>query len=85
MIKGLDDDEVEFLDLVDKNKMNAERKAQLEEAKEMNEFRQKVASLQGKRMDEVGSGVWVSRRPLLRFCLFPFIANSTADVQTEAS
>lgn len=57
MIKGLDDDEVEFLDLVDKNKMNAERKAQLEEAKEMNEFRQKVASLQEKRMDEVGSGV----------------------------
>nr|XP_019933357.1 PSME3-interacting protein-like [Aedes albopictus]XP_019933358.1 PSME3-interacting protein-like [Aedes albopictus]XP_029721234.1 PSME3-interacting protein-like [Aedes albopictus]XP_029721235.1 PSME3-interacting protein-like [Aedes albopictus] len=52
MIKGLDDDEVEFLDLVDKNKMNAERKAQLEEAKEMNEFRQKVASLQEKRMDE---------------------------------
>lgn len=52
MIKGLDDDEVEFLDLVDKNKMNAERKAQLEEAKEMNEFRQQVASLQEKRMDE---------------------------------
>lgn len=52
MIKGLDDDEVEFLDLVDKNKLNAERKAQLEEAKEMSEFRQQVASLQEKRMDE---------------------------------
>lgn len=52
MIKGLDDDEVEFLDLVDQNKMNAERKAQLEEAKEMSDFRQKVASLQEKRMDE---------------------------------
>ncbi|XP_062555771.1 PSME3-interacting protein [Armigeres subalbatus] len=52
MIKGLDDDEVEFLDLVDKNKMNAERKAQIEEAKEMSEFRQQVASLQEKRMDE---------------------------------
>ncbi|XP_065085240.1 PSME3-interacting protein [Ochlerotatus camptorhynchus] len=52
MIKTLDDDEVEFLDLVDQNKMNAERKAQLEEAKEMSDFRQKVASLQEKRMDE---------------------------------
>lgn len=52
MIKTLDDDEVEFLDLVDKNKMNAERQAHIEEQKEMNEFRQKVASLQEKRMEE---------------------------------
>lgn len=52
MIKTLDDDEVEFLDLVDKNKLNAERKAQIEEAKEMSEFRQKVASLQEKQLDE---------------------------------
>ncbi|XP_058460252.1 PSME3-interacting protein [Malaya genurostris] len=52
MIKTLDDDEVEFLDLVDKNKLNAERRAQIEEAKEMSEFRQKVASLQEQRMDE---------------------------------
>lgn len=53
MIKGLDDDEVEFLDLVDKNRMNAERQAQLEERKELNEFRAKVATLQEKRLDEV--------------------------------
>ncbi|XP_052860331.1 PSME3-interacting protein [Anopheles cruzii] len=52
MIKGLDDDEVEFLDLVDKNRLNAERQAQLEERKEMNEFRAKVATLQEKRLDE---------------------------------
>ncbi|XP_055598655.1 PSME3-interacting protein isoform X2 [Uranotaenia lowii] len=52
MIKGLDDDEVEFLNLVDKNKINAERQAQIEEAKEMSEFRLKVASLQEKKMDE---------------------------------
>uniref|UniRef100_A0A2M3ZAY7 Putative nefa-interacting nuclear protein nip30 n=1 Tax=Anopheles braziliensis TaxID=58242 RepID=A0A2M3ZAY7_9DIPT len=52
MIKGLDDDEVEFLDLVDKNRMNAERQAQLEERKELNEFRAKVATLQEKRLDE---------------------------------
>uniref|UniRef100_A0A182K3K9 FAM192A/Fyv6 N-terminal domain-containing protein n=1 Tax=Anopheles christyi TaxID=43041 RepID=A0A182K3K9_9DIPT len=52
MIKGLDDDEVEFLDLVDKNRMQAERQAQLEERKELNEFRAKVATLQEKRLDE---------------------------------
>ncbi|XP_058838665.1 PSME3-interacting protein [Topomyia yanbarensis] len=52
MIKTLDDDEVEFLDLVDKNKLKAERQAQIDEAKEMSEFRQKVASLQEQRMDE---------------------------------
>ncbi|XP_055531953.1 PSME3-interacting protein [Wyeomyia smithii] len=52
MIKTLDDDEVEFLDMVDKNKLNAERQAQIEEAKEMSEFRQKVASLHEQRLDE---------------------------------
>uniref|UniRef100_A0A182Q603 FAM192A/Fyv6 N-terminal domain-containing protein n=1 Tax=Anopheles farauti TaxID=69004 RepID=A0A182Q603_9DIPT len=52
MIKGLDDDEVEFLDLVDKNRMQAERQAQIEEQKELNEFRAKVATLQEKRLDE---------------------------------
>ncbi|XP_035903561.1 PSME3-interacting protein [Anopheles stephensi] len=52
MIKGLDDDEVEFLDLVDKNRMQAERQAHLEEQQELNEFRAKVATLQEKRLDE---------------------------------
>uniref|UniRef100_A0A182NV59 FAM192A/Fyv6 N-terminal domain-containing protein n=1 Tax=Anopheles dirus TaxID=7168 RepID=A0A182NV59_9DIPT len=52
MIKGLDDDEVEFLDLVDKNRMQAERQAHMEEQKELNEFRAKVATLQEKRLDE---------------------------------
>ncbi|XP_058115743.1 PSME3-interacting protein [Anopheles ziemanni] len=52
MIKGLDDDEVEFLDLVDKNRMHAERQAHMEEQKELNEFRAKVATLQEKRLDE---------------------------------
>ncbi|XP_052889532.1 PSME3-interacting protein [Anopheles moucheti] len=52
MIKGLDDDEVEFLDLVDKNRMQAERQAHLEEQKELNEFRAKVATLHEKRLDE---------------------------------
>lgn len=52
MIKGLDDDEVEFLDLIDKNKMEEERKMHLEEAKEMRDFKAAVASLQEKSMDE---------------------------------
>ncbi|XP_055627298.1 PSME3-interacting protein [Toxorhynchites rutilus septentrionalis] len=52
MIKTLDDDEVEFLDLVDNNKLKAERQAQLDEEKEMSEFRQKVASLHEKQMDD---------------------------------
>lgn len=57
MIKGLDDDEVEFLDLVDKNRMQAERQAHLEEQKELNEFRAKVATLQEKRLDEVKQSI----------------------------
>ncbi|XP_053677818.1 PSME3-interacting protein [Anopheles nili] len=52
MIKGLDDDEVEFLDLVDKNRMQAERQAHMEEQKMLNEFREKVATLQEKQLDE---------------------------------
>lgn len=52
MIKGLDDDEVEFLDLVDQKKIDEERKKQLEEEKEMRDFKARVASLQEKSMDE---------------------------------
>ncbi|XP_058793373.1 PSME3-interacting protein [Phymastichus coffea] len=52
MIKGLDDDEVEFLDLVDRTKIEEERKKNLEEEKEMREFKAKVASLQEKSLDE---------------------------------
>jgi len=53
MIRGLDDDEVDFLDIVDRSKMNAERKVQLEETKELNDFRERVATLQEKSLDEV--------------------------------
>lgn len=52
MIKGLDDDEVEFLDLVDQKKMEEERKKNLEEEKEMRDFKAAVASLQEKSLDE---------------------------------
>lgn len=41
MIRGLDDDEVQFLDLVDKTRLEAERKQKIEEAKILEEFRQK--------------------------------------------
>lgn len=52
MIKGLDDDEVEFLDLIDRNKLEEERKKNLEEEKEMRDFKAAVASLQEKSLDE---------------------------------
>lgn len=51
MIRGLDDDEIGFLDFIDQTKMKAERRQQLEEENEMEEFRKKVASLQEKSID----------------------------------
>lgn len=50
MIKGLDDDEVEFLDLVDRTKFEEERKKYLEEEKEMRDFKAAVSSLQEKTL-----------------------------------
>ncbi|CAL1679052.1 unnamed protein product [Lasius platythorax] len=52
MIKGLDDDEVEFLDLVDRTKIEEERKKNLEEEKEMRDFKAAVASLQEQKLNE---------------------------------
>ncbi|XP_011313951.1 protein FAM192A [Fopius arisanus] len=52
MIKGLDDDEVEFLDLVDRTKLEEERKKHLEEEKEMRDFKARVACFQEKSLDE---------------------------------
>ncbi len=45
MIKGLDDDEIEFLDMVDRQKMEYEKRLQDEEAKELQQFRNKKAAL----------------------------------------
>lgn len=53
LIRGLDDDEVNFLDIVDKAKMDAEKRQQIEENNELLEFRQRVASLQEKSIDQV--------------------------------
>lgn len=49
----MDDDEVDFLDIVDKAKSDAEKKQQIEENNELMEFRQRVATLQEKSMDQV--------------------------------
>lgn len=46
MIRGLDDDEVGFLELVDRTKMAEERRQLMEETKQIEEFRSKVSTLQ---------------------------------------
>lgn len=46
MIRGLDDDEVDFLELVDRTKMAEERRQIIEETKQIELFRSKVSTLQ---------------------------------------
>lgn len=53
LIRGLDDDEVQFLELVDQNKIDAEKKQLREERKELQEFRDRVATLQEETADKV--------------------------------
>lgn len=53
MIRGLDDDEINFLDIVDKAKMDAEKRQQLQEDNELSEFRERVATLQEQSIDKV--------------------------------
>lgn len=53
LIRGLDDDEVDFLDIIDKARSDAEKKQQMEENNELLEFRQRVASLQENAIDQV--------------------------------
>ncbi|CAG9862109.1 unnamed protein product [Phyllotreta striolata] len=52
MIKGLDDDEIEFLDLVDRKKTEADRRKELEEEQELLDYRNRVSILQEKSLDE---------------------------------
>lgn len=52
MIKGLDDDEIEFLDLVDRTKLEADRKKEIEEEIELKDYRTRVAILQEKSIEE---------------------------------
>lgn len=51
MIRGLDDDEVDFLAYVNETKANAEKQQEIEEKKELQEFREKVATLQEKSFE----------------------------------
>lgn len=53
LIRGLDDDEVQFLELVDQNKMDMEKKQMLEEEQELKDFRSRVATLQEESVDKV--------------------------------
>lgn len=46
MIRGLDDDEIDFLELVDKTKMAQEKRQIIEETRQIEEFRTKVNTLQ---------------------------------------
>ncbi|XP_049790032.1 PSME3-interacting protein isoform X3 [Schistocerca nitens] len=52
MIKGLDDDEIEFLDLVDRTKLEAERLKSQEEAREIRDFRDAVARQQERSIED---------------------------------
>uniref|UniRef100_A0A1A9WDT6 Nefa_Nip30_N domain-containing protein n=1 Tax=Glossina brevipalpis TaxID=37001 RepID=A0A1A9WDT6_9MUSC len=52
LIRGLDDDEIQFLELADKNKINMEKKQMQEEEKELKEFRTRVTTLQEELMDK---------------------------------
>ena len=52
MIKGLDDDEIEFLDMVDRAKVEQEKRLQSEEAKELEQFRKKAAALKEQKKSE---------------------------------
>nr|XP_049701510.1 PSME3-interacting protein [Helicoverpa armigera] len=45
MIRGLDDDEVGFLDLVERSKAKAAQQISIEEQREMQEFRERVSNL----------------------------------------
>ncbi|CAB3244877.1 unnamed protein product [Arctia plantaginis] len=45
MIRGLDDDEVGFLDLVERTKAKAAQQISIEEQREMQEFRERVSNL----------------------------------------
>ncbi|XP_077302829.1 PSME3-interacting protein isoform X2 [Arctopsyche grandis] len=46
MIRGLDDDEVGFLELVEQSKASVARQISLEEQREMKEFRERVSTVQ---------------------------------------
>ncbi|ALC41049.1 CG14480 [Drosophila busckii] len=52
LIRGLDDDEVQFLELVDAQKMNSERQTMRAEEQELQDFRNRVEKLQEESVDK---------------------------------
>ncbi|SPP75261.1 PSME3-interacting protein [Drosophila guanche] len=52
LIRGLDDDEVQFLEAVDEHKINAERQQLRDEARELEDFRNRVEKLQEESVDK---------------------------------
>lgn len=63
LIRGLDDDEADFLEIVDKAKLNAEKKQQIEERTELHEFRERVRLMQENVIDQKISSEIVKRKP----------------------
>jgi uncharacterized membrane protein len=53
MIRGLDDDDIDHLDLVDKKRLEEEKLQRQEELKELREYREKVAAMQEENEDKV--------------------------------
>lgn len=53
LIRGLNDDEVQFLDQVDQQKMDAERQQHKNDENELREYRERVKDLQEKSIDLV--------------------------------
>ncbi|XP_070507919.1 PSME3-interacting protein-like [Chironomus tepperi] len=52
MIRGLDDDDIDHLDLVDKKRLEEEKLQRQEEMKELREYREKVAAMQEENEDK---------------------------------
>ncbi|XP_030375421.1 PSME3-interacting protein [Scaptodrosophila lebanonensis] len=52
LIRGLDDDEVQFLELLDQNKLDAERQQLRDEERELNDFRSRVEKMHEESVDK---------------------------------
>ncbi|GAB0097205.1 Fam192a [Sergentomyia squamirostris] len=53
LIRGLDDDEIDFLDMVDRSKMNAEKEKHMQDLKELQEFRERQNTIDENHMDKL--------------------------------
>ncbi|XP_021919219.1 protein FAM192A isoform X2 [Zootermopsis nevadensis] len=96
MIKGLDDDEVEFLDLVDRSKLEEERRKSAEEAREIKDFRDAVAILQEQSLEQrihteihsrppIQSGTGSGRSSQVRLLAGAVVRKQPGDASTQAA